>query len=132
MTIKEEYLNMDFIKNITNLESGISAASIAHLVLQLGSINENMELFLETLSKDCWRGGKKGDNQWLERKVNSWWKTMKGRKYEYSKEDSDKITDNTDSKIKYVFKADDGASIKNKPIVVVKEDGEWRVNSITP
>ncbi|MBN1216314.1 MAG: hypothetical protein JXA99_12845, partial [Candidatus Lokiarchaeota archaeon] len=107
-------------------------AAVAHLALNLGSMNENFDLFLDTLCNDCWRGGKRGDMQWLERMVNSWWKTMNGRKYVFSPEETKKVTTNTDTQVKLFFKADDGASVKNKPISLKKEDGVWRVSSITP
>ncbi|MBY9006685.1 MAG: hypothetical protein KGD63_07995 [Candidatus Lokiarchaeota archaeon] len=131
--ISDDLLNLDFLKGMTAIAADSGPAAVAHIALNLGSMNDNFDLFLETLANECWRGGKRGESQWLERMVNSWWKTMKGRKYVFDPSESARIADrNTDTKIKLFFKADDGASVKNKPITIIKEDGVWRVKSITP
>jgi len=130
--ISDEWLDLDFLKSMTSIATNAGPAAVAHLALNLGSMNENFDLFLNTLTNDCWRGSHRGDMQWLERKVNSWWKTMNGRKYVFSPEETKKITTNTDTEFRLFFKADDGASVKNKPISLKKEDGVWRVSSITP
>ncbi|MBN1802980.1 MAG: hypothetical protein JW891_15835 [Candidatus Lokiarchaeota archaeon] len=114
-----------------NIAAGTGAATVAHTVLSLGSVNENYELFLDTLSKQLWIGGKVGDHNYLERRVDSWWKTMKGRKYIFNPEETAKVKDNSDTEVKLFFKADDGASVKNKPITLIKEDGKWKVLSLT-
>ncbi|MBY8981492.1 MAG: hypothetical protein KGD57_00965 [Candidatus Lokiarchaeota archaeon] len=131
--ISENLLDLDVLKGMTAIAADSGPAAVAHIALNLGSMNENFDLFLDTLCNECWRGGKRGESQWLERMVNSWWKTMNGRKYVFDPAESARIADrNTADKVKLFFKADDGASVKNKPITVIKEDGVWRVQSITP
>ena len=103
--IDETLLNLDTLKNMTSIASNSGPAAIAHIALNLGSMNENFDLFLDTLANECWRGGKRGEMQWLERNVNSWWKTMKGRKYKFDPAASAKVTNNTDTKIKLFFKS---------------------------
>lgn len=131
-SIEEIIMDIGDIISLTGVAAGTGAISVAQIALQLGSLNENKDLFLETLSKKCWRGEKKGDNQFLQRNVDIWWKSMKGRKYTYNAEDSNRVTNNTDTEIKYFFKGDDGKTVRNKPITVIKEDGEWKVEGITP
>ncbi len=129
--VEDAFLNFDFLKNMKEIAVGTGAASVAHTVLSLGSVNENYDLYLNTLSKQLWIGGKVGDHNYLERRVDSWWKTMKGRKYIFNPEETAKVKDNSDTEVKLFFKADDGASVKNKPITLIKEDGKWKVLSLT-
>ncbi|MFX1237656.1 MAG: hypothetical protein ACFFAS_04780 [Promethearchaeota archaeon] len=127
--VQDDFLNIEYLKRMKELPSGINAPSVAHIALNLGSANENYDLFLETLSKYCWKGMKKGDNKWLARKVDSWWKNLKGRKYVYNPEETAKVPNNSDIRMKLFFKVNDGVS---KPITLLLEDGEWRVETLSP
>lgn len=111
----------DIPSGLTEVPSGLPPETIAKLFYHLCTVENNRVVWEKILSrKECWHGTSP-----LPR-VSSWWDTMKkgNRTFYYVRT----AEDEPDRK-KYFFQMQiDGVDTSSpKPINVIKEDGEWRV-----
>lgn len=117
--------NSDLPSGWTAIPSGTAPEMIAKLFYHFCVGEENRALWEKILSKESYHNG-----QALPR-VDSWWSTMKkgNRSYYYVRTAEDEP-----ERKKYFFQmqidgADNGSP---KPVSVVKEGGEWRIDSGSP
>ncbi len=106
------------------IPTGTPPETIAKLFYHLCVNEDNQEVWMKLLAKDCFWNGKP------ESKVSSWWNLMKkGRSYYFVR-----IADDEEDRKKYFFQMQlNGVDTSSpNPITVVKEDGEWRVQTANP
>jgi len=107
----------DYIANLIDLPTNLSALSIAKIYYNLACSGKNHAVWMKTIAKDGIRFGKP------ERSFESAWKTLPGRNYKYKGE-----TETGDANKKRIIFENEGI---DKPINLVLEDGKWCVSSMT-
>ena len=116
--------NKDIPKNLTEIPRGLAPVIVAKLFFHLCVEEDNYDLWLKLLARE---------NFWAKKpqtRVGSWWNLMKkGRKYYFVRVD----VDGADEKRFYFQRTIDGKDVGSPgPVVVVKEDGQWKVSSANP
>ncbi len=108
-------------QNIQSIPKGLDPLTTARWFFHIGSVQKNRELWQKLLTKD----------DWSKAKMDSIWSLLaeKERSYYFVN-----IGEDEPERKKYFFQRQvDGNDFGNPgPIVVIREDGEWRVFSANP
>lgn len=124
---KEKESSGDIPKNLKSIPKGLDPLMIAKLFFHISSIEKNENVWDQLLSSECFYNGQ------ATGKVTSWWRnlTTKNRTYFYVREDKDRSTN--DTKVYYFQIKENGENVSTpKPTTIIKEKGEWKVDSATP
>ena len=109
--------------NLANVPQGLAPVVVAKLFFHTSSVEKNRDVWDHLLTADARNA----------RRADSWWRnlTTMDRQYIFIRENQAR---STDSEKMYLFQIKkDGKALGNpKPVKVVKEDGEWKVQSATP
>ncbi len=107
--------------NIQSIPDGLDPLTVARWFYHIGSVQKNRELWQKLLTKD----------DWSKAKEDSVWHLLaeKGRSYYFVY-----IGENEPNYKKYFFQRQEkGKDLGNPgPIIVVREDGKWRVRLANP
>ncbi len=111
----------DLPDNIQSIPDNLDPLTLARWFYHIGSVQKNRELWQQLLTKDDWSRAKK----------ESIWRLLaeRGRSYYFVKLKEDK----PEYKKYYFQRQVNGKDLgRPGPIVVVREEGKWRVEGATP